>query len=82
MMNPEFDAGDVVLQRATQITDDDTIVELFDRTLAMFGPITVDGLALLESGAHRLAGSGPPCGVVLPPAHRGGEPHRLDLAGA
>ena len=50
MMNAEFDAGDVVLQWATPISDDDTIVELFDRTLAMFGPITVEGLALLESG--------------------------------
>src|SRR5687768_17078062 len=50
MMNPEFDAGDVVLQRATAIAEDDTIVELFDRTLAMFGPITVDALALIDSG--------------------------------
>ena len=50
MMNADFDAGDVVLQRATAITDEDTIVELFDRTLAMFGPITVDALELIASG--------------------------------
>lgn len=50
MMNAEFDAGDIVLQRATPITDDDTIVDLFDRTLAMFGPITVDALELVASG--------------------------------
>lgn len=50
MMNAEFDAGDVVLQRATAVTDDDTIVELFDRTLAMFGPITTDALELLAQG--------------------------------
>jgi methionyl-tRNA formyltransferase len=50
MMNAEFDAGDIVLQRATPVTDDDTIVDLFDRTLAMFGPITVDALELLASG--------------------------------
>lgn len=50
MMNDEFDAGDVVLQHATAITDDDTIVELFDRTLAMFGPITVEALNLIASG--------------------------------
>lgn len=50
MMNAEFDAGDIVLQRATPITDEDTVVELFDRTLAMFGPITVDALALLADG--------------------------------
>ncbi|MDN5750372.1 MAG: methionyl-tRNA formyltransferase [Pseudonocardia sp.] len=50
MMNTEFDAGDVVLQRSTPITDDDTVVDLFDRTLAMFGPITVDALALIAQG--------------------------------
>lgn len=50
MMNAEFDAGDVVLQRSTAITDDDTVVDLFDRTLAMFGPITVDALELIGSG--------------------------------
>jgi methionyl-tRNA formyltransferase len=50
MMNAEFDAGDVVLQRSTPVTDEDTIVELFDRTLAMFGPITVDALELLATG--------------------------------
>ncbi|MCW0216020.1 MAG: methionyl-tRNA formyltransferase [Pseudonocardia sp.] len=50
MMNAEFDAGDVVLQRSTAITDEDTVVDLFDRTLAMFGPITVDALGLIASG--------------------------------
>lgn len=50
MMNAEFDAGDIVLQRATPVTDDDTIVDLFDRTLAMFGPITVEALELVGSG--------------------------------
>lgn len=53
MMNAEFDAGDVVLQYSTAITDSDTVVELFDRTLAMFGPITVDALELIGSGAAR-----------------------------
>jgi methionyl-tRNA formyltransferase len=50
MMNAEFDAGDIVLQRATPVTDDDTIVDLFDRTLAMFGPITVEALELVAAG--------------------------------
>lgn len=50
MMNAEFDAGNIVLQRCTPVTDDDTIAELFDRTLEMFGPITVDALALVASG--------------------------------
>ncbi|MDQ3762816.1 MAG: methionyl-tRNA formyltransferase [Actinomycetota bacterium] len=50
MMNSEFDAGDIVLQCRTPVTDDDTIVDLFDRTLKMFGPITVDALQLIASG--------------------------------
>jgi methionyl-tRNA formyltransferase len=50
MMNAEFDAGDIILQHSTPISEDDTIVELFDRTLAMFGPITVDALELVASG--------------------------------
>jgi methionyl-tRNA formyltransferase len=50
MMDGEFDAGDIVLQWATPIGADDTIVELFDRTLAMFGPITVEALELLATG--------------------------------
>jgi methionyl-tRNA formyltransferase len=50
LMNAEFDAGDILLQRSTPITDDDTVVDLFDRTLAMFGPITVDALELVGSG--------------------------------
>ncbi|SHL48533.1 methionyl-tRNA formyltransferase [Pseudonocardia thermophila] len=50
MMNADFDAGDIILQRSTPVTDDDTVVDLFDRTLAMFGPITVEALELIESG--------------------------------
>ncbi|RZT86013.1 methionyl-tRNA formyltransferase [Pseudonocardia sediminis] len=50
MMNDEFDAGDIVLQRTTPITDDDVVTDLFDRTLAMFGPITVDALELIAAG--------------------------------
>ena len=50
LMNAEFDAGDVVLQRSTPVTDDDVITDLFERTLAMFGPITVDALELIAAG--------------------------------
>jgi methionyl-tRNA formyltransferase len=50
LMNAEFDAGDVVLQRATPVSDSDVITDLFDRTLAMFGPITVDALELMATG--------------------------------
>jgi methionyl-tRNA formyltransferase len=50
MMNAEFDAGDIILQWATPVSDDDTVVDLFDRTLAMFGPITVEALELVAAG--------------------------------
>jgi methionyl-tRNA formyltransferase len=50
MMNDELDAGDVVLQRAVPVGDRDTATDLFHKTLALFGPITVDGLALIASG--------------------------------
>lgn len=50
MMDADFDAGDIVLQRATPVAESDTVVELFERTLAMFGPIAVEGLALLATG--------------------------------
>jgi methionyl-tRNA formyltransferase len=53
MMNAQFDAGDIVLQRSTPVTDDDTVVDLFDRTLDMFGPITVDALELIRTGRAR-----------------------------
>ncbi|GAA4701826.1 methionyl-tRNA formyltransferase [Pseudonocardia yuanmonensis] len=50
MMDADFDAGDIVLQWATPVAESDTVVELFERTLAMFGPIAVEGLALLATG--------------------------------
>jgi methionyl-tRNA formyltransferase len=50
VMNEEFDAGDILLQWSTPVADDDTVVDLFDRTLAMFGPITMEALELVGSG--------------------------------
>lgn len=50
MMDAELDAGDIVLQRAVPVADDDTATDLFHRTLALFGPITLDSLNLIESG--------------------------------
>jgi len=51
MMDAQFDAGDIVLQWPTPVSAEDTVVDLYRRTLAMFGPITVDALARLEKGA-------------------------------
>jgi methionyl-tRNA formyltransferase len=50
MMNDELDAGDIVLQRAVPVGPRDTATDLFHKTLALFGPITTDGLALIASG--------------------------------
>jgi methionyl-tRNA formyltransferase len=50
LMDDTLDAGDIVLQRAVPVGPTDTATDLFHRTLELFGPITVDGLALLASG--------------------------------
>ncbi|MBG6064651.1 MULTISPECIES: methionyl-tRNA formyltransferase [Micromonospora] len=50
MMDAELDAGNVVLQRSVPVGPRDTTTDLFHKTLELFGPITVDGLALIASG--------------------------------
>jgi methionyl-tRNA formyltransferase len=50
LMDDTLDAGDIVLQRAVPVGPTDTTTDLFHRTLELFGPITVDGLALIASG--------------------------------
>ncbi len=50
MMDAELDAGDIVLQKAVPVGPRDTAVDLFHATLALFGPITVEALELVESG--------------------------------
>ncbi len=50
MMTDVLDAGDIVLQRSVPVGPRDTATDLFHKTLALFGPITVDGLALIGSG--------------------------------
>lgn len=50
MMDDDLDAGDIVLQRAVPVGPRDTSTDLFHKTLELFGPITVDGLALIASG--------------------------------
>ncbi|SCF07992.1 methionyl-tRNA formyltransferase [Micromonospora haikouensis] len=50
MMDAELDAGDVVLQRAVPVGPRNTTTDLFHKTLELFGPITVDGLALIATG--------------------------------
>src|SRR5262249_35136590 len=50
LMDADFDAGDIVLQRAVPVGPRDTATDLFHRTLALFGPVTVEALELLASG--------------------------------
>ncbi|GAA0452894.1 methionyl-tRNA formyltransferase [Streptomyces sp. NPDC046215] len=50
IMDETLDAGDIVLQRAVPVGPADTTTDLFHKTLELFGPITVDGLAEIASG--------------------------------
>ncbi|ANZ35585.1 methionyl-tRNA formyltransferase [Lentzea guizhouensis] len=50
MMDDTLDAGDIVLQRSVPVGPRDTAADLFQKTLELFGPITVDGLAEIASG--------------------------------
>jgi methionyl-tRNA formyltransferase len=50
MMTEELDAGDIVLQRAVPVGDRDTAADLFDKTVVLFGPMVIEGLALIASG--------------------------------
>ncbi|WP_112275473.1 methionyl-tRNA formyltransferase [Lentzea terrae] len=50
MMDDTLDAGDIVLQRSVPVGPRDTTADLFAKTLELFGPITVDGLAEIASG--------------------------------
>jgi methionyl-tRNA formyltransferase len=54
MMDEDLDAGDIVLQRSVPVGPRDTTTDLFRKTLELFGPITVDGLALLATGNAQL----------------------------
>ncbi|WP_026423032.1 methionyl-tRNA formyltransferase [Actinokineospora inagensis] len=50
MMDETLDAGPIVEQRAVPVGPRDTSADLFEKTLALFGPITIDGLAAIEAG--------------------------------
>ncbi|OLR89804.1 methionyl-tRNA formyltransferase [Actinokineospora bangkokensis] len=50
MMDATLDAGDIVLQRSFPVGPRDTSGDLVLRSMDVFGPITVDALALIASG--------------------------------
>ncbi|WP_026211861.1 methionyl-tRNA formyltransferase [Longispora albida] len=54
MMDDTLDAGPIVLQHRVTVEDTDTTTDLFHKTLALFGPITVEGLDLIEAGKAEL----------------------------
>ncbi|NLU73380.1 methionyl-tRNA formyltransferase [Streptomyces sp. HNM0575] len=49
-MNPQLDAGDVLLQRAVDVGPEDTATDLFHRTVDLIAPLVADSLELIDSG--------------------------------
>ncbi|MEU7740786.1 methionyl-tRNA formyltransferase [Nonomuraea sp. NPDC049158] len=52
-MNAELDAGDILLQRAVPVKDDDTTTDLFHRTVDLIEPLVRESLELIASGRAR-----------------------------
>ncbi|MFC5286900.1 methionyl-tRNA formyltransferase [Actinokineospora guangxiensis] len=50
MMDETLDAGDIVAQEAVEIGPRDTTKDLFDKTLPLFGTLTVQGLKRIADG--------------------------------
>jgi methionyl-tRNA formyltransferase len=50
MMDEVLDAGDIVAQEAVEIGPRDTTKDLFDKTLPLFGTLTVQGLKRIADG--------------------------------
>jgi methionyl-tRNA formyltransferase len=50
MMDETLDAGDIVAQEAVEIGPRDTTKDLFDKTLPLFGTLTVRGLKRIADG--------------------------------
>ncbi|UVS76728.1 methionyl-tRNA formyltransferase [Actinokineospora sp. UTMC 2448] len=50
MMDETLDAGDIVAQEAVEVGPRDTTKDLFDKTLPLFGKLTVEGLARIAKG--------------------------------
>ncbi|HEU0300248.1 MAG TPA: formyltransferase family protein, partial [Longimicrobium sp.] len=49
-MNEHFDLGDILLQERVPIGPDETVTEVFRRTLPLFDTLAVEALRLLEAG--------------------------------
>ncbi|MEV0390662.1 methionyl-tRNA formyltransferase [Nonomuraea sp. NPDC050643] len=49
-MNEDFDLGDIVVQRRVPVEDDDTVTDLFHKTIELFAPMTLEAIDLIDSG--------------------------------
>jgi Formyl transferase, C-terminal domain len=49
-MTPDFDMGDVVLQESVPVAENDTVIDLYHKTLPLFGPMILTALDRVESG--------------------------------
>ncbi|MET7640142.1 methionyl-tRNA formyltransferase [Streptomyces sp. NPDC005438] len=52
-MNPELDAGDVLLRSAVTVGPRDTATDLFHRTVDLIEPLVTESLELIDSGEAR-----------------------------
>ncbi|WP_329310424.1 methionyl-tRNA formyltransferase [Streptomyces sp. NBC_01262] len=52
-MDPELDAGEILLQRSVAVGPADTATDLFHRTVDLIGPIVTESLDLIASGEAR-----------------------------
>jgi methionyl-tRNA formyltransferase len=52
-MDPELDAGEILLQRSVAVGPADTATDLFHRTVGLIGPIVTESLDLIASGQAR-----------------------------
>lgn len=49
-MNEEFDLGDIVVQKTVDVGEEDTVTDLFHKTLGLFAPAVLESLDLIGSG--------------------------------
>lgn len=49
-MNEEFDLGDIVVQKTVDVGEEDTVTDLFHKTLDLFAPAVLESLDLIGSG--------------------------------
>ncbi len=51
MMDEHLDRGEIIQQWSVPVEPEDTVTNLFDKTLEIFGPLTIESLDLVETGS-------------------------------